>query len=230
MTEQQTPTPDSQEPQPQPFDRDALAAKNRRVMAICLTCVAVMVGVSFAAVPLYNLFCSVTGFGGTTQVSDAVLDEDAATGRTIKVRFNADTDPHLPWNFKPEQTEIEIEIGRSAMAYYSAENRTARPVTGMAVYNVTPLKAGKYFHKVQCFCFNQQTLAAGENVDMPVLFFVDPSILEDRKMSDVETITLSYTFFEADNEDDLQDKVDGFYEVSKAKGAMVGEHVGGAAE
>ncbi|MEO0391746.1 MAG: cytochrome c oxidase assembly protein [Pseudomonadota bacterium] len=207
-------------------DQQALAAKNARTMLYCMTFVALMVGVSFAAVPLYELFCRVTGFGGTTQVADAELDDSAATGRMISVRFNADTDPRLPWKFQAEQTEIDVEIGRSAMAYYTIENRTARPSTGMAVYNVTPLKAGKYFHKVQCFCFDEQTLEAGAAVDMPVLFYVDPEILEDRKMNDVDTITLSYTFFNAG--EDLQDKVGAFYEMSEATGAMVGGHVGSA--
>lgn len=206
--------------------QQALAKKNARTLGMTLLFVAGMVGVSFAAVPLYDLFCRVTGFGGTTQVAEAELGEDAATGRMITVRFNADTDPRLPWNFQAEQTEVDIEIGRSAMAYYTIQNRVARPSTGMAVYNVTPLKAGKYFHKVQCFCFDEQTLEPGADMDMPVLFYVDPAILEDRKMNDVDTITLSYTFFNAG--DDLQQKVGDFVEMSEATGAMVGEHVGSA--
>ena len=226
MTEQ-APQPHDAEPQEARDPRvaqQALAKKNARTLVITLACVFGMIGVSFAAVPLYDLFCRVTGFGGTTQVSETELDDSAATGRMITVRFNADTDPRLPWKFEAEQTEVEIEIGRSAMAYYTIENRVARPSTGMAVYNVTPLKAGQYFHKVQCFCFDEQTLEAGAKMDMPVLFYVDPAILEDRKMNDVDTITLSYTFFNAG--DDLQDKVGEFYEMSEATGAMVGEHVG----
>ena len=229
MTDQPTNDLNNMQPQmPEDFQakQRALAKKNARTLGITLFFVFGMIGVSFAAVPLYDLFCRVTGFGGTTQVADAELGEGAATGRMIKVRFNADTDPRLPWQFTAEQTEVEVEIGRSAMAYYTIENRVARPSTGMAVYNVTPLKAGQYFHKVQCFCFDEQTLEAGAKMDMPVLFYVDPAILEDRKMNDVDTITLSYTFFNAG--DDLQQKVDGFYEMSEATGAMVGEHVSSA--
>lgn len=199
------------DPRFDPAHRKALARKNARVMLACSTVVASMVALSFAAVPLYELFCQVTGFGGTTQVAEAELDESQATGRTMTVRFNADTDPRLPWQFDADQTSIDVEIGRSNLTYYRIDNRTARTTAGVAAYNVTPLKAGKYFHKVQCFCFDEQILEAGDGMDMPVLFYVDPAILEDRQMEDVDTITLSYTFFPADT-GDLNEKIGDYYD------------------
>lgn len=192
----------------------ALARRNRRIMVICLSMVAVMTGLSFAAVPLYGLFCRVTGFGGTPIRSADVPNE--TTGRYITVRFNADTDRRLSWIFKPDKNEIKVEIGRSAMAYFTAENRLARETHGVAVYNVTPDKAGPYFHKVQCFCFGEQTLAPGEHADLPVLFYVDSSILDDPKMDDVDTITLSYTFFPADA-DDVDRKISNYLDPDHGK-------------
>ncbi|NNG03362.1 MAG: cytochrome c oxidase assembly protein [Inquilinus sp.] len=154
-----------------------------------------MVGLSFAAVPLYDLFCSVTGYGGTTRVASAapttILD------RTIRVRFAANTDPDLPWRFRPAQREIELRVGEQGIAFYEAHNTADRPITGMAVFNVTPAKAGAYFNKIHCFCFDRQTLAAGERVDMPVSFFVDPALADDPGLDEVRSITLSYTFFRA---------------------------------
>jgi cytochrome c oxidase assembly protein subunit 11 len=173
-------------------DSPASSRRNLRT-ALVLTCVfAGMIGLSFAAVPLYRLFCQVTGFGGTTQVAE-VAPEPVA--ETIKVRFNADHAPDLPWAFQPKQVEVEVKLGARAMAYYTAENLSDRPVSGTATFNVTPLKAGKYFSKIACFCFTEQTLQPGERVDMPVDYFVDPAILDDPNMADVTTITLSYTFF-----------------------------------
>jgi cytochrome c oxidase assembly protein subunit 11 len=197
---------------------DSIVRRNRRTLVICTVTVFAMIGLSFAAVPLYRMFCQVTGFGGTPLISKAELDPSEATGRMIKVRFNADTDQRLPWQFHADQVEMNVEIGRSALAYFNVKNRAARPTIGMAVYNVSPPKAGEYFHKVQCFCFNAQALAAGESVDMPVLFYVDPSILDDRKMEDVDTITLSYTFFPAD-QDDLDEKVGAYYDRLKSDAA-----------
>ena len=172
---------------------DSPAARRNARTALMLTCVfASMVGLSFAAVPLYRLFCQVTGFGGTTQVAEIAPQ---AVEQTIKVRFNADHAPELPWTFKPKQVEVEVKVGARAMAYYTAENLSETAVSGTATFNVTPLKAGKYFSKIACFCFTEQTLAPGERVDMPVDYFVDPAILDDPNMADVTTITLSYTFF-----------------------------------
>jgi cytochrome c oxidase assembly protein subunit 11 len=152
-----------------------------------------MLGLTAAAVPLYRLFCQVTGYGGTTQVAQASPAEPLA--QTIKVRFNADVDPDLPWSFRPVQREVEVRIGEQHLAFYRARNRSDRAVVGQAVYNVTPFKAGAYFGKIACFCFDEQRLAPGQEVDMPVSFFVDPAILDDPNTRDLTTITLSYTFF-----------------------------------
>jgi cytochrome c oxidase assembly protein subunit 11 len=174
------------------------AGKNRRVVVLCSAMVAAMIGLSFAAVPLYRLFCQVTGYGGTTQVSEAPPDEIGE--RIVKVRFNADVDARLPWSFAPAQVEVALRVGEVGMAFYRARNLSDRPVTGTAVFNVTPLKAGQYFNKVQCFCFDEQLLQPGRSVDMPVTFFVDPAIEEDPNLDDVRTITLSYTFFRSEDE------------------------------
>ncbi len=172
--------------------------RNRRTL-IALVAVGVgMGGASFAAVPLYRLFCQVTGFGGTTQV--AVTAPEAASDRVITVRFNADTAGGMPWRFAPAQREMRVRVGEVALARYVAENRSAATVTGTATFNVTPYKVGRYFSKVQCFCFDEQTLAPGERAEMPVTFFVDPEILDDPNASEVNTITLSYTFFEVKTE------------------------------
>lgn len=156
---------------------------------------AAMVGMSYASVPLYRLFCQVTGFGGTTQVASVAPDE--ILDRTITVRFNADIAPGLAWSFEPVQRDMTVRIGETALAFYRARNLTDRPLTGMATFNVTPDKTGQYFNKIACFCFDQQTLEPGQVVDMPVSFFVDPKLARDRALNDVAHITLSYTFFPA---------------------------------
>jgi cytochrome c oxidase assembly protein subunit 11 len=157
--------------------------------------VAAFVGLAYASVPLYRMFCQVTGYGGTTQVAEAA---PAAVGtRKVTVRFNADVNRDLPWGFQPVQREMTVAVGEQSLAFFQATNRSSRPITGTATFNVTPMKAGAYFDKIQCFCFSEQTLAAGQTVDMPVSFFVDPSIAQDPDMDDVSTITLSYTFFRA---------------------------------
>jgi cytochrome c oxidase assembly protein subunit 11 len=152
-----------------------------------------MVGLTAASVPLYRLFCQVTGYGGTTQLAEDGAGE--VLDQTIKIRFNADVDPHLPWAFGPDQREIEVKIGENSLAFYHAENRADHAIVGAATYNVTPHKVGPYFSKIACFCFDEQTLAAGEAVEMPVSFYVDPAILDDPNTRDVTAITLSYTFF-----------------------------------
>ncbi len=174
--------------------------RNTRTGVMLSAIVLGMVGLSFASVPLYRLFCQVTGYGGTTQVAEAA--PGAVSERVIKVRFNADTAPGLPWRFKPVQREIVLRIGEQGLAYYRARNLSDKPVTGTSVFNVTPLKAGIYFNKVQCFCFDEQRLEAGEEVDMAVTFFIDPEILTDRNLDEVKTITLSYTFFRAPGDED----------------------------
>jgi cytochrome c oxidase assembly protein subunit 11 len=173
----------------QPNSRKA----NRRIAVALVGIVVAMVGAAYAAVPLYQLFCQVTGYGGTTQVAESAPAE--AGERLITIRFNADIDPHLPWAFQPVQREMTLRVGESGLAFFRAENLSARPTAGTATFNVTPLKAGQYFNKVQCFCFTEQRLAPGASLDMPVSFFVDPAIVEDPNLQEVKTITLSYTFF-----------------------------------
>jgi cytochrome c oxidase assembly protein subunit 11 len=155
--------------------------------------IAGMVGMSFAAIPLYRLFCSATGYAGTPKIGLAAAP--GATGQTIRVRFNADTNPALPWSFAPDQLEVALKLGDEQVAFYHAANQSAEPVTGMALYNVTPEKVGKYFHKTACFCFNKQTLSPKQSMEFPVSFWVDPAIHDDPNTSDVKVITLSYTFF-----------------------------------
>ena len=152
-----------------------------------------MVALSFAAVPLYRMFCAATGYGGTPQINSAASTTQSA--RSILVRFDASTSPGLPWQFAPEQPQVKLQLGEERVAFYEARNDAARPYTGIALYNVTPEKVGKYFHKTACFCFNQQTLAAGQQMQFPVSFWVDPAIASDPNTADVATITLSYTFF-----------------------------------
>jgi len=185
-----------------------MARKNARMGLTVLAVVLGMAALSYASVPLYDLFCRVTGFGGTTQVSTAL--PDVVVDRTITIKFNADTSRNLPWLFKPQQRSVDVKLGQKGLTAYLARNKADKPTTGTAVYNVTPLKAGKYFHKVQCFCFDEQTLQASQEVDMPVMFYVDPALNEDPNMDDVQNITLSYTFFSAESEE-LDKALEGFY-------------------
>ncbi|WP_299624020.1 cytochrome c oxidase assembly protein [Pelagibius sp.] len=166
---------------------------NGRVAVICLGVVAAMTGLSYASVPLYELFCRVTGYGGTTQVAESLPEQVGE--RIVTVRFNADVNPELPWAFQPVERAVTLQVGESGLAFYRATNQAARTTAGTATFNVTPLKAGQYFNKVECFCFTEQRLAPGESMDMAVSFFVDPAIEEDPNLDDVKTITLSYTFF-----------------------------------
>ena len=153
-----------------------------------------MVGLSFAAVPLYRLFCQVTGYGGTTQVSEKAPEKTGE--RNFTVRFDANVDTRLAWDFAPLQRAVDIRVGEQALAFYQARNLTDKTLFGTATFNVTPLKAGQYFNKVECFCFTEQRLEPGEAVEMPVSFYIDPEVSEDIDMDEVTTITLSYTFFE----------------------------------
>jgi len=175
----------------------SLARRNRRSALLAALLVAGMVALGFAAVPLYRIFCQVTGFGGTTQRADASTVVEA-TSRMVSVRFDSNTSPQLPWTFEPEAVTDRIAIGARDMAFYRAHNFSARTITGTAVFNVTPERAGRYFNKIQCFCFERQTLRAGEKVRMPVVFFVDPAILDDEQIADIDQITLSYTFYPVD--------------------------------
>ena len=155
--------------------------------------VAGMVGVSFASVPLYRLFCAVTGYGGTPQIG--LQAPTAQVARSITIAMNADTSPQLPWAFSPEKRSVTMKLGQEQLAFYDGKNLSDHTITGHALYNVTPDVVGRFFHKTECFCFTSQTLAAGEKVQFPVTFWVDPAILDDPETRDVHTITLSYTFF-----------------------------------
>jgi cytochrome c oxidase assembly protein subunit 11 len=152
-----------------------------------------MLALSFAAVPLYRVFCAVTGYGGTPQIGMA--ESASVSNQRVTVRFDAVTSPELPWRFAPEQQQVTLRLGDEQVAFYRARNEAKTPVTGIAVYNVTPDKVGRYFHKTACFCFNEQTLAPGQSMQMPVSFWVDPAIATDPSTRDVKTITLSYSFF-----------------------------------
>ncbi|MEM7237728.1 MAG: cytochrome c oxidase assembly protein [Pseudomonadota bacterium] len=155
-----------------------------------------MVGMAFAAVPLYDLFCRVTGYGGTTQSAESA--PDVVLDQTLDVRFDASVNSGMPWQFKPAQKVQTIRIGEMGLAFYEAHNPTSRSITGTAAFNVTPFSAGGYFTKIDCFCFQEQTLQPGETVMMPVSYYVDPEIIDDDEASRVHTITLSYTFFETE--------------------------------
>lgn len=166
-----------------------------RTALLAVLGVCAMTGVAFASVPLYRMFCQVTGFGGTTQRADAA---PGGVDRKVTIAFDSNVSPKLTWQFKPEVASDVIAIGARDMAFYTATNSGTVPITGTATYNVTPEVAGKYFKKIQCFCFTQQTLKPGETVRMPVIYFVDPAILTDPDTKDVEKITLSYTFYPVD--------------------------------
>jgi cytochrome c oxidase assembly protein subunit 11 len=168
--------------------------RDATVAAICGFVVVLMVGASYAAVPFYNWFCRATGFNGTTQVATSAPSA-APLARRIAVRFDSNVAGGLPWKFEPEQTEIEVRIGEVTTVFYKVTNQSARTTTGQAAYNVAPLTVGAYFEKINCFCFTEQTMAPGETRDMPVVFYVDPSIVKDSDNDGLNTITLSYTFY-----------------------------------
>lgn len=193
-----------------------LKDKNRRTALFVMTAVTAMIGLSFASVPLYNLFCKKTGFGGTTQVSQAAPPPEAILARTITVKFDANTARGMPWHFNPEERQVTVPIGKKTLTSFRAENPTGETITGTALYNVTPEKAGKYFHKIQCFCFGEQVLPPHKSVSMPVVFYVDPKLADDPAMNDVLHITLSYTFFKTGSSD-LDNALDRFYNRASAK-------------
>jgi cytochrome c oxidase assembly protein subunit 11 len=174
-------------------EKRAVFTRDRAVAATCIAIVATMVGMAFASVPLYRLYCQATGFAGTTQraekPSTVVLD------RTVTVRFDANVSPDLPWTFEPEQSKLEVKIGENTLAFYKAINNSDHPITGEAVFNVTPDAAGLHFNKVQCFCFTQQTLQPGQKADMAVSFYLDPAFVDDAETKNISELTLSYTFY-----------------------------------
>lgn len=182
-----------------PHDGDQ-SRKNVRTGSLAFLGAVAMLGLGYASVPLYDLFCRVTGFGGTTQVaSEADANAAAAVGtmREISIRFDASTARDVPWDFRPAQSTDTVRIGQRDIATYVAKNNSDVPITGTATFNVEPAQAGIYFNKIQCFCFTEQTLEPGQEVNMPVLYFVDPAILDDEVIGDIEQITLSYTFHRA---------------------------------
>ncbi len=184
--------------------------KNTKTLLTILVVAAGMVGLAFASVPLYDMFCRVTGFGGTTQVSESAPEADEILERQMTIHFNGDAQRGLNWYFEPEKRQIKVNVGQQGFISFQAKNKDTQPLTGTAIYNVTPAKAGKYFHKTQCFCFDAQTLTPGQEMDMPVVFYIDPSIDQDRNMDDVKTITLSYSFFKADSKE-LDSALEAFY-------------------
>jgi cytochrome c oxidase assembly protein subunit 11 len=178
-----------------------MPAQNRKNLTLAFNLLLIAVGMlalAFASVPLYRMFCQVTGYGGTTRQSASAPRQ--VLGREITILFNADTDPHLPWSFKPSVTQMKTRIGQQTLTHYVAHNNSNEAVTGRATYNVVPFTAGPYFSKIECFCFTEQTLEAGQSVNMPILFYIDPSLADAPEMKDVNTITLSYTFFPVKNE------------------------------
>lgn len=190
--------------------RESMEKGNKR-MLLYLTGVAIAwVGLSYAFVPLYKIFCKVTGFGGTTQRADLVVADKLTPredAKPIRITFDGGVSAMMPWSFRPQQRELVLVPGETALAFYTAKNKTDKAITGVATYNVYPPQAGVYFNKIQCFCFEEQRLKANEEIDMPVFFFIDPEICDDPSMSAVNNITLSYTFFKTDdvNEEDVED-------------------------
>ncbi|KAK1794059.1 hypothetical protein P4O66_010964 [Electrophorus voltai] len=174
--------------------------RNKTVLAYIAAVGIGMIGMSYAAVPLYRLYCQASGLGGKAIAghdTELVETMKPVKDRVIKVTFNADTHASLRWNFRPQQSEIYVVPGETALAFYKAQNPTDKPVIGISTYNVVPFEAGQYFNKIQCFCFEEQRLNPQEEVDMPVFFYIDPEFDEDPRMARVDTIVLSYTFFEA---------------------------------
>lgn len=176
---------------------DLHASTNRKTVWILTGIAVAMLVLGFSFKPLYDTFCRVTGFGGTTQVGD--VKSDTMLDREILVRFDANVNPALNWAFKPKTPSVSVNIGQNVLAFYTAKNLSDTPVVGTASYNVMPVKAAPYFTKIECFCFTEQLLKPGEEVVMPVLFFVNPEIADSERHKDVETITLSYTFHKVDS-------------------------------
>jgi cytochrome c oxidase assembly protein subunit 11 len=170
--------------------------RKTRTLLLALCGITFMTGLGWASVPLYRVFCQATGLNGTTQRG---LQAPGAVDRTMRIDFDTNVSPKLPWKFAPEERSDTVAIGARDMAFFTATNTSDHPITGTATFNVQPAEAGKYFTKIQCFCFTQQTLKPGETARMPVIFYVDPKILKDPDAADVQTITLSYTFYPVDS-------------------------------
>ncbi|XP_009118769.2 cytochrome c oxidase assembly protein COX11, mitochondrial [Brassica rapa] len=188
--------------------------KSKKMLYYLTAVVFGMVGLTYAAVPLYRTFCQATGYGGTVQRKETVEEKIArhsesgtVTEREIVVQFNADVADGMQWKFTPTQREVRVKPGESALAFYTAENKSSAPITGVSTYNVTPMKAGVYFNKIQCFCFEEQRLLPGEQIDMPVFFYIDPEFETDPRMDGINNLILSYTFFKV-SEENTSDSVD----------------------
>lgn len=192
------------------MSQTSLDQKNKIFLLALFGLVSLMLLLSFASVPLYRLFCQVTGFGGTTQRASTIPTQ--ILDRTLKIRFNADHSRDLHWDFKPEMTEMALKLGQTGLMNYKVHNLSSKPIIGTAIYNVTPSKAGLYFVKVQCFCFEEQTLEAHQETHMPVFFYIDPALNDDPDLKDVTTITLSYSFFEASSSEYKQ-ALDKYYKM-----------------
>lgn len=194
------------------IDLQDLSRKNKKVALYVTLIVCSMVGLAYASVPLYSIFCRVTGYGGTTQTAAALPAR--IIDREVIVQFDANRAQELMWDFEPEQRRMTVKLGERGLANFMAHNRQKIPVAGTAVFNVTPLKVGKYFNKIQCFCFGEQILEPEQTVHMPVLFFIDPAMNDDPSMDDVKVITLSYSFFKTDSPA-LEEAVQKFYKAQE---------------
>ena len=178
----------------------------RKTLAQTVGVVLLFGSLAWASVPLYDWFCRVTGYGGTTNFSEG--NDEGILDQTIRVRFDASLDRDMPWQFTPVERTMEIRIGETGLAFYEAYNPTDRPIAGTATYNVAPYSAGAYFSKIQCFCFEEQVLMPGERMQMPVTFYVDPDIVDDREAKYVHTITLSYTFYQMDLPEEMTEQAE----------------------
>lgn len=177
----------------------SLKDANTKTLLIALGMVFAMAMLVVASVPLYQMFCQATGYGGSTNVAEYAPDPSMISDREVTVRFNADVNGKLPWYFKPVQNKVKVRIGEEALIFYKAVNNSDHDVTGVATFNVTPFKTAYYFNKVECFCFTEQTLKPGEEVDMAVSFYIDPEFIEDKDVDEIKELTLSYTFFKSDD-------------------------------
>lgn len=169
---------------------------NKKTLLILITVGFGMLALGMSSSKIYNTFCKITGYGGTTQQAEENLSE--VIDRKVTIKFDSNVADNLPWVFKPQQKEMEVQLGQSGLAYYTVKNNSTKPIIGVANFNVTPIKAGPFFVKTDCFCFTEQRVEPGEEIPLPVLFFVDPQLDEDKRMDEVKEITLSYTFFESD--------------------------------
>lgn len=193
--------------------REELQRRNKKTGMIVLGVIAGMVLLSYASVPLYRIFCQVTGYGGQANMGKEATGE--IFDREMTIRFNSDVNPNLPWEFKSDVPSIKLKVGQEALVTFTARNLSREAVAGTAMYSISPMATGVYLNKTQCFCFNYQLIAPGETVQFPVVLHIDPKIMEDRQQEDVKTMTLSYTFFKADSPE-LEEALEAFYNDPKS--------------